>query len=256
MAFNLTTFFFEIVNFLVLLWLLSRLLYKPLQRAIDQRNAAIREREDAATERMQQAEQALADYRRRRAELDDLGAETLREATEQASEERARILEQAHEDAAAERSRAQRMLEAEREAALSWVREVLVEHSAEVAGHILRRLAPDALEPALLDQLLAELERQTEVLKREVHPDGDDGSPSEVEVTFARMPGDEGVARLRERLGLTLGLTPRLVLREDETLGAGLVVRVGHRVLDASMAGQLDAFRDTVREMVEAEVQP
>lgn len=252
MGFNLTTFLFEIVNFLVLVWLLSRLVYKPLQRAIDQRNRAIHEREDAAEERMKQAEQSLSDYQQRRAELDDLGAQVIRDAAEQASEERARILEQAREDAAAERARAQRMLEAEREAALAWVREVLVEHSAEVAGRILARLAPQALEPALLDQLLDELDRQSDVLKHEARADG--GAAPEVEVTFAKMPGDDGVSLLRDRLGRTLGLAPRLALREDDTLGAGLVVRVGHRVLDASMAGQLEAFRDTVREMVEAEV--
>ena len=61
------------------------------------------------------------------------------------------------------------------------------------------------------------------------------------------------IDQLPYTLGEALGTTPRLSLREDETLGAGLVVRVGNRVLDASMAGQLDAFRESVREMVEAE---
>ena len=251
MGFSLTTFLFEIVNFIVLLWLLQRVLYKPLQRAIAKRNAVIEEREQAAELRMQQAEQSLADYRERQAELDGLRAQTIRDATEQASEERARILELAREDAAAEHVRAQRLLDAEREAALSWVREVLVERGAEVAGRILGHLAPEALEPALLDQLLSELDRQSDLLKREARPDG--GAAPEVEVTFAKMPGDEGVSRLRDKLGETLGLTPRLALREDETLGAGLVLRLGNRVLDASMAGQLEAFRDSVREMVEAE---
>jgi F-type H+-transporting ATPase subunit b len=255
MGFNLTTFLFEIVNFIVLVWLLQRVLYKPLQRAIAKRNDVIKEREQAAELRMQQAEHSLADYRERQAELDGLRAQTIRDATEQASEERARILEQAREDAAAEHVRAQRMLDAEREAALAWVREVLVERGAEVAGRILARLAPEALEPALLDELLSELDRQSDLLRREAGPDeADGGAAREVEVTFAKMPGDEGVSRLRDKLGETLGLTPRLALREDETLGAGLVLRVGNRVLDASMAGQLEAFRDSVREIVEAEV--
>lgn len=254
MGFNPTTFIFEIINFIVLVWLLQRLLYKPLQRSIDRRNAAIRAREDAADQRTNEAEQALANYRARHAELDNLGEQVIREATEEASEQRARILEQAREDAAAERARAQSMLEAEREAALGWVREELVERSAEVAGRMLERLAPHALEPALLEQLIAELERQSEVLGREVHEASGDGTAApEVEVTFATMPGDEGVSRLREKLAETFGRAPRLTLREDSTLGAGLVLRVGHRVLDASMAGQLEAFRDMVRETVEAQ---
>lgn len=251
MGFNLTTFLFEIVNFIVLVWIMQRLLYKPLQRAIAKRNAAIQAREDAADQRMQQAEQTLVTYQHERGELDGLRTQTIRDATEQASEERARILELAREDAAAEHARAQRMLEAEREAALAWVREELVARSAEVAGRILSQLAPEALEPALLDQLLAELDRQSGILAREI---SDHGATPEVEVTFATMPGDEGISRLRSKLENALGQTPRLALREDETLGAGLVLRVGSQVLDASMSGQLEAFRDTVREMVEAEV--
>jgi F0F1-type ATP synthase delta subunit len=43
------------------------------------------------------------------------------------------------------------------------------------------------------------------------------------------------------------------VLREDETLIAGLSLRVGHLVLDASVSGQLQAFRDDVREHIEPE---
>ncbi len=254
MDFNLTTFLFEIVNFLALVWLLQRLLYKPLQRGIDKRNTAIREREELAEQRIAGAARSLQEYNESRAELDQLREQTIREATEEASEQRARILEQAREDAAAERARAQRTLEVEREAALAWVREVLVERSAEVAGRILSQLAPDALEPALLDQLLVELGRQAGSLRHEVGANGHAPSvPPEVEVTFANMPGDAGVSRLRGKLSETLGGTPRLSLREDATLGAGLVVRIGSRVLDASMAGQLEAFRDTVREMVEAE---
>ena len=41
MEFNWTTFSFEIINFLILVWILQRFLYKPVTNAIARRKAAI-----------------------------------------------------------------------------------------------------------------------------------------------------------------------------------------------------------------------
>lgn len=249
MGFSFTTFLFEIVNFLVLMWLLRRIVYKPLRAGIEARRSELTARERAAEEEMEAAERLERELSSRSAELEELRARTLREAMEQAAEERARLLEQAREDAAAERSRAQRLLEVEREAAEAWVREVAVEHSAEVAGRLLMQLAPEAVEASLFERLLGEVERRAESLRRAVEQDG----AGEVEVSCARPLPDADGARLRERLESVLGRAPRLVVRDDDSLVAGLVLRAGHLVLDASIAGQLDAFRDRVRSLTQAE---
>lgn len=250
MGFSWTTFLFEIVNFLALVWILHRVLYRPLREGIRKRRESLEQRESDADARRAAAderEQALA---KASVEVEELRARTIRDATEQAAEERARLLQQAREDAAAERARAQRLLDAEREAAEVWVRQVAIEHAAEVAGRMLQRMAPEAAEQALFDRLLEELDRRADVLRSIAH--GTSEEP-EVEVTGARLPADASVQRLRERLARVLGRAPRLVLREDAALDVGLVLRVGHLVLDASMAGQLDAFRDQVRALLEGE---
>ena len=47
----------EIVNFLILLWLLKRFLYKPVLNAMDKREATIASRENEATTALQQGRQ-------------------------------------------------------------------------------------------------------------------------------------------------------------------------------------------------------
>jgi F0F1-type ATP synthase delta subunit len=42
-----------------------------------------------------------------------------------------------------------------------------------------------------------------------------------------------------------------LIVREDESLLAGPVLRIGDHVLDASVAGHLAVVRDRARELVE-----
>lgn len=249
MGFSLTTFVFEVVNFLALMWLLTRIVYRPLKQGISQRRAALTEREESTEARMAAAEELERQARAMYGELEELRATTIREAIEQAAEEKARLMEQAREDAAAERARAQRLVESEREAAQAWVRELAVEHGTDVAGRMLMQLAPNAIEGALFEHLLDELSRRAGSLKNA----GARTDRIEVDVTFAHMPPDEQIDRLRERLTTALGQTPRLVLREDDALLAGLCVRLGHLVLDASVSGQLQAFREEVREQIEPE---
>jgi F-type H+-transporting ATPase subunit b len=92
MHFNLTTFLFEIVNFLVLLVVLQRLIYRPLRKGIDARRQA-QEDEAAALVTKEQAVLAQGHELDARArQLDELRLTAVREAAEAASEERARIL--------------------------------------------------------------------------------------------------------------------------------------------------------------------
>lgn len=247
MGWSLSSFLFELINFLVLVLILQRLVYRPLRAGIEQRRQDAAAKEQAVEQRMQAAEALEASSRARLSELDELRTATLRQATEQADEERARLLAQAREDAGLERAHAERLLQAERESARAWVREMAVEHSTTVAGRLLLELAPEAIERSLFDRLLVELSRRGPELRGALPGDGGAGSESEVEVTCAQPLGADEQRRLRAQLAELLGAPPRLVVRDDGALGAGLVLRVGHLVLDASLAGELDVLRERVR---------
>ena len=240
MTFSLTTFLFEAINFVVLVFILERLVYRPLRRAIAARKKAAFEKERLADEREGAARAAEAEAHRRAEELATLRDEVIRLAEEEAFEQRARILAEAREDAEAERAHVRRLLESEREAAIGWVREVAVERGTEAAGRLLMRLAPEAVEDALWGQLVAEIARPGRL-----------EDATEVEIRCARLPNDARRAELRAALERALGHPVELALREDRDLEAGLVVRIGPRVIDASIAGQLDAFRGLVREELE-----
>lgn len=246
MQLNPLTFVFEIVNFLVLLFVLERWVFRPLRRGITARREEEARAKEEAQEKLARAEsieRELADERRAIADVRD---RALREAAEQATEERARILAQAREDAAAERARASRLVEAEREAAEAWVQEVAVERGTEIAGRMLLALAPGAAEAALRARLLEEIARRGV----ELSPASTDGSV-EVELRSAALGESRDVESIRDALARAMGRPVRLVVREDEKLLAGVVLRVGDRVLDASVAGQLEAFRDRARAMLQ-----
>ncbi|HEY9683039.1 MAG TPA: F0F1 ATP synthase subunit delta [Oculatellaceae cyanobacterium] len=65
MDFNLTTFVLELINFGVLVWLLQRLLYKPVLRVIARRQQQIQSQINEAHSKQSEASQLLQQYQQR-----------------------------------------------------------------------------------------------------------------------------------------------------------------------------------------------
>jgi F-type H+-transporting ATPase subunit b len=245
MGFSVTTFVFELVNFAVLLVLMQRIVYRPLRKSIDARKDAIEARERAADERVAEAEALRVRHAEQVRAIDAVRDDVRRKATEEAAAERSRLLAQARDDAAAERARAQRLLDMERDAALGWVRDVTITRSTELAGRLLLGLAPVGVERALFDLMLSEIARMAPEFAQST------GVPAEAEVTWARLPDETEIGRLREALVRAYGRAapPRLAIREDPELGSGVTLRIGYHILDASLGGQLEALRERARSL-------
>lgn len=245
MSFDWTTFLLELINFVVLAALLTRFVYKPISSSIQERRERLTQAQAEATQRLEDLTGRSTALDARSRELDRLREEIYASALTEAAEERARLLAQARDDAAAERERVQGLLEAEREAAEAWVKDAAIERGAQVAGQLLLSLAPEAAHAALLDRLTEEVRARGEALR---DPSG--AAPSEVEVSMARLPRAGEVDSLRAAVAEALGQPPRWSVKEDERIGAGAILRVGDRVLDASVSGQLELLRREARHLL------
>ena len=123
---NLRDFILHTINFVVLIFLLSRILYKPVVNMLDERQRRIRESMERAEEVRLAAERAdqereaqLADTRRQVQEMlaqaTQMAARIQEEARTEARRQADQIVERAQQEAAAER--AQTMAELRREVA-------------------------------------------------------------------------------------------------------------------------------------------
>ena len=142
MSFDLTTFLFELINFVLLIFLLRRFVYRPIAASIAARRAEIAETRATAAAQLDGVNARTAELDVRQRAIDVLREEVFAEASADAATLRARLLGEAREDAVAERVKVQSLLESEREAALGWVRETAVDQGAAVAGRLLLALAP------------------------------------------------------------------------------------------------------------------
>ncbi|MBS1190175.1 MAG: H+transporting two-sector ATPase subunit [Rhodocyclaceae bacterium] len=241
MEFDATTFALEIINFLVLVWLLQRLLYKPVTAAIARRQAGI--------------EKTLADARAVRAEAEALKAQFENRMADW-EKERARARERLAEEMAAERTRLMAALAAglDEERARATVleqRRAQEEQQRQAArtraeggrfvARLLSRLASAELEESIGRLLLADLPRlpaeELQVLRAAVQA-------GEAKVVSA-YPLEEGLRnRLAEALGTLSGKPVACDFGQEPGLMAGLRISIGPWVLSASLADELKFFAE------------
>jgi F-type H+-transporting ATPase subunit b len=241
MQIDTTSFILQLINFVVLVWILHRFLYRPVLAAIDRRRAAIDKsmadakslREEAGRLRAQ-FEGRLADWERERvkarsaleAELAALRARGLAEVAQAAERERDRLA----------------ALQAKREA--DWKRDTeqrALDQSAAFAARLLERIADHALDERLVDVFAADL-AGWQAEKIDPIAAAARAAGGRVSVTSAHPLSEAARVRLARALSERLRIECRPEYAQDEALVAGLSVAVGPWLLQANLRDELRVF--------------
>jgi F-type H+-transporting ATPase subunit b len=113
MLINWFTVVAQAINFLILVWLLKRFLYKPILHAIDEREKGIAAQLHDAETKVAEAKKDRDDFQHKNQVFDQDRAALLKKATDEASTERTRLLDDAKKDADTLRAKRQTSLDTE-----------------------------------------------------------------------------------------------------------------------------------------------
>jgi F-type H+-transporting ATPase subunit b len=100
MQINWFTVIAQIVNFLVLVWLMKKYLYKPILAAIDEREKKIASELADAKSKMVEAKKEQDEFRQKNDDFDKHKKKLMDQATSEAEEERQKLLDAAKKEAA------------------------------------------------------------------------------------------------------------------------------------------------------------
>jgi F-type H+-transporting ATPase subunit b len=155
---DLPKLIFQIVNFLLLLYLLNRFLFKRVFALLDERQARI-------SKGLEDAEAAARDRELARAERDAAlvdarkeAAEMLARANKIADDTRKEILATAKADAEQVTERAREEINAEKERAMAELRAEVADLALAAAGKLVRREMDTDTQRSLVEEFLAEVE--------------------------------------------------------------------------------------------------
>ena len=113
MLFDWFTVAAQALNFLILVWLMKRFLYKPILHAIDEREKRVAAELANADKKKAEAQRESDEFRHKNEEFDQQRAALLSKATDEARAERQRLLDEARKAAAALSSKRQEALRTE-----------------------------------------------------------------------------------------------------------------------------------------------
>ena len=136
---SLTEFIFYLVNFLILVGVLGKFLYKPFLNLMETRKQSIVDALDNAEAVNRRADEKMANYDRKIAKLEAEGREIIKEAKIKAEEQANEIIEQANQRASQIMNRAEKEIEREREKAVLEMREQIAVLSLMAAEKIMER---------------------------------------------------------------------------------------------------------------------
>ena len=239
---NLGYIIVQVLSFLILFVVLRAWVYKPLLGLLDRRRQKLAEGlEDArvAAEARASAEKEAAGIS---AEAQAKAAHIISEATERADAAMIEVKAEADNDIAKQREATLMEVEEERNRMLGDLRGQV----AALAIAAAQKLVGDALDEKRQHALLAEFFSGVKSGKVVVL-EGAESSGAAAEVTSALPLTVDEQAAVKKDVLSKMGVQATVEFRVDPSILGGLIVRVGDKVLDGSVAGHLEDLRQSLR---------
>lgn len=148
----------QLVNFLILAFLLTWLLYKPVREFLASRAQRIKSQFSQAKSEMEDANKLKLEYQEKMQEIESHKNEILDSARRNATEAGRQVLAEARKEADDALSRARASIEMEKERAHDEMRREIVEVAAAISGKFLGATVDKGAHDKLFDETMAELE--------------------------------------------------------------------------------------------------
>ena len=238
---NLGFFIFQVLNFTIVLVLLYAWAYKPIINALENRQKKIAQGVEDARIAAEARANAEKDAREIIAKAQAEANQKVREATERAEAAAREVMAQT--EVAAAKAREDALAEAaqERDRTLSDVRGQIAALAMAATQRLIGEALDEKRQHTLIEEFFSGVKSGRVVVLEDASFTG-----ASAEVTSALpLTAAEQEAVKRDILSKT-GNQATVTFRVDPSILGGLVVRVGDKVLDGSVAGQLENLRQTI----------
>ena len=243
MEFNLSTFILEIINFLILIWILQRLFYKPLLEAIAKRKQFIDQSLADAKTMQQQAEEQRSFYESRQKLWEQEKQAALVALHQQIDVERRAQMAQLKVDLELVRQKINVTLQRQQRELQQQAEKQAILNGARFAGVLLKQTASPELEAHLFALLLDNLKTLPEACTLCLQMMGTKKSVP-IKITSAYQLTDKLRLQLEQKLSSLINSPINFQYHQDAELIAGLRMDIGAWVLNANLQHELTGFAE------------
>jgi len=232
---------FQIFNFTIMCVLLYAWAYKPILRMLDNRKKKIAQGlEDAriASEARANAEQEAGKVV---AEAQNRANQLIREATDRSEALAREIRANAEAEASKEREVALTEVQLERDHMLSDLRSQIGALAIAAAQKLVGEALDEHRQHVLIDEFFSGVRAGRVVVLENANISG-----SSAEVVSALPLSNDEMETVKRDILTKVGSHATVSFRVDPNILGGLVIRVGGKQLDASVAGQLETLKQSI----------
>jgi F-type H+-transporting ATPase subunit b len=226
----------QALNFLVLVWLLWRFLFKPVKGIIARRRKMAEDARGELEDARKAAETEKAQYEKSRQDLADERRDLLKKAHDDMAAEREAMLEAAREEARQITDGARKAVAEDQRRAMDALKGDIASLAGDMAAHVLQSAAPEAYTSLLLERLAAAV---TDLPADEKERLRSDAESAPVTVATVRALDEKTQQSWRKKLGPMLPADTDIRFEEDASLGGGAELRLAHTVVTYSWVDQV-----------------
>lgn len=244
MEFNLSTFGIEIANFLILVWILQRLFYKPLQAVITKRKQEIEQTLLDAENVKQAAQKEREIYENRQKAWEQEKQIAFAAFQQHLDAERATYLTNLQRELEQERQINQVTLEREQQEFQHVAQQQALKNAAKFASILLQQTATPELENNLTQLLLERLTTSSRKIDFSQLTD-----KTVISITSVYPIPAEFQQQLETRFSSLCTTSLTFDYQQDASLIAGLRIEVGSWVLNTNLKHELSGFAQLAYEL-------
>lgn len=240
----------QMLNFMILIWLMKRFLYKPILNAIDAREKKIAAQLADAEAKKAEARSERDEFQRKNEDFDQQRAELLVKATEEAKTEGQRLMEEARKAADAMSAKRQETLRSDAHN----LNQALMLRTGQEVFAIARRTLSD-LAGASLEERMSEVfcrrirELDSETKARLAGPITTAAKPAKVRSAF-ELP-EEQRRSIQQALNETFSADIRVRFETEPELVSGIELATGGQKVAWSIADYLTTLEKEVEELLQ-----
>jgi F-type H+-transporting ATPase subunit b len=239
MKFDIWTFLFQIINFVVLLFILKRLLYKPIREIMEKRRGIIEKNVEDAEKTKMEAQELKRKYQEEMDKLKDVRIQTFEKLQEEVEVEGKKLMGRAEEEAGKIIEKERAIFDTEKKRHETELKDKAIDTVCVFASRLLRDISDEELHSAVYRKLFKEVKRITSDITKIEKKD----EPLTIEIITAYELSEEGLKGLQKTMESLISRKVDINQTIDKNLIAGIKIKVYDMVYDSSLSGQIDSLK-------------
>lgn len=243
MEFDLSTFFLEIINFLVLVWILQHLFYRPVREQINRRKQLIDQSLAQAEKMRQEALELKKNYENRQQQWEQEKQTAITTLHHQLETDRQQQLQKLREELEQERHKARTSMQKQQVEIHRHQQKLALLNGAQFAALILKQAVSPQLEDRLFDLLFRQIHQLPKACMNSLQTLDSDKALN-IHVSSVYPLSHEHRQRLEQRLTSLIDNPLQFEYSQNPELIAGFRIDIGAWALHVNLLHELSGFAE------------